>query len=131
MIRILVIDDEPDVRDSLRLVLQQAGYAVSTAADAPSGLEQYRRDPADVVITDIIMPRGHGVDLIRDLRAAFPQVRIIAVSGGGNFGAHAYSPEAITTTAYLAAAREAGADLVLTKPFDRETLLAALSRVHG
>ena len=129
MARILVIDDEPDVRDSLAMVLQQAGHTVATAADGPAGLESFRRNPVDLILTDIIMPRGNGVDLIRTLRAAAPALRIIAISGGGNFGLGAYAPQAITTTAYLVAARDAGADAVLTKPFDRDTLLAVVAQV--
>ena len=55
--------------------------------------------------------------------------RIIAISGAGNFGASAYQPDAITTSAYLAAANKAGAHIILTKPFDSADLLKAVSDV--
>jgi CheY-like chemotaxis protein len=68
----------------------------------------------------------NGIALMQSIRAHRPQTRIIAISGGGNFGPIDYQPEAITTSAYLAAAKQAGADAVLTKPFDKDTLLETL-----
>lgn len=129
MTTVLIIDDEVDIRDSVGQILTRAGYTVRTAGTGTDGIAEYRREPADLVITDIIMPKGHGVDVIRTLRKEFPDARIMAVSGGGNFGPVAYAPEAITTSAYLAAATEAGANLVLTKPFDRSTLLEAVRKL--
>lgn len=123
MTRILVIDDERDVRDSVAKVLQRAGFDVRIADGGAAGLEVCRSEGADVVITDIIMPELHGVDVIATLRQECGNVRIIAISGGGNFGPSGYQPGAITTDAYLAAASKAGADAVLTKPFERSELL--------
>jgi CheY-like chemotaxis protein len=71
----------------------------------------------------------HGVELIKILRERYPRVRVIAISGGGSFGPLAYKPDAISTHSYLAAAREAGAHEVLTKPFDLTDLLAAIRRL--
>jgi DNA-binding response OmpR family regulator len=129
MTSVLIIDDEQDIRDSVGEILRRAGYTVQTASNGTAGIAEYRRAPTDLVITDIIMPKGHGVDTIRVIRSEFPGARIMAVSGGGNFGPLAYAPEAITTSAYLAAATEAGADLILTKPFDRVTLLDAVRKL--
>src|ERR1700730_4808322 len=112
---ILVIDDEPDVRDAVKRVLDRAGYSVRTAENAMDALEELKRTPVDVVITDIIMPKINGVQAIESIRKEFPWVRIVAISGGGNFGVSSYQPEAITTSAYLASAEKAGAHLVLTK----------------
>ena len=128
---ILVIDDEPDVRDAVKRVLDRAGYAVRTADSAVDALAELERIPTDVVITDIIMPKIDGVQLIESIRDKFPSVRIIAISGGGNFGIAAYQPTAITTTAYLASAQQAGAHLVLTKPFDTIDLIQAIEKVLG
>lgn len=123
MIRILIIDDERDVRDSVAKILRRAGFEVRIADGGAAGLESYRKEGADIVITDIIMPESHGIDVIAALRNEGGSVRIIAISGGGNFGPSGYQPGAITTDAYLAAASKAGADAVLTKPFERSEML--------
>ena len=128
---ILVVDDELDVRDAIERVLTRSGYSVRTTGDAADALSELRRGHADVVITDIIMPGINGVDGIECIRKEFPAVRIIAISGGGNFGITAYQPHAITTSAYLAAAERAGAHLVLTKPFDSTDLLQSVEQVLG
>jgi CheY-like chemotaxis protein len=131
MQNILVIDDEPDVRDAVKRVLDRAGYSVRTMDSAVDVLAEFERIPTDVVITDIIMPKIDGVQAIETIRRAFPSVRIIAISGGGNFGITAYQPTAITTTAYLASAEQAGAHLVLTKPFESLDLIQAVETVLG
>jgi len=131
MQNILIVDDEPDVRDALKRVLDLAGYSVRTAANAMDALAELERIPADVVITDIIMPKIDGVQVVEMICRAFPAVRMIAISGGGNFGITAYQPRAITTTAYLAAAQNAGAHLVLTKPFEAVDLIQAVEKVLG
>jgi len=131
MQNVLVVDDELDVRDAIKRVLDRAGYFVRTTSDAADALAELRRCHADVVITDIIMPKINGVEAIDSIRKEFPAVRIIAISGGGNFGITAYQPAAITTTAYLAAASRAGAHLVLTKPFESKDLIQAVEQVLG
>jgi CheY-like chemotaxis protein len=131
MQNILIIDDELDVRDAIERVLARAGYSVRTAANAMDALAELERAPADVVITDIIMPKINGVQAIELICKAFPTIRIIAISGGGNFGTTAYKPMAITTTAYLVSAQNAGADLALTKPFESVDLIQAVEKVLG
>lgn len=124
---ILIIDDEEAVRLALKRVLERAGYAVRLASSGPEGLAALKVQSADVVITDIVMPKVHGVDTIKAIVQEFPRVRIVAISGGGNFGAHEYKPNAITTTAYLTAAQSAGAHAVLTKPFETRDVLQAIN----
>jgi CheY-like chemotaxis protein len=131
MQNILVVDDEVDVRDAIKRVLDRAGYSVRTVDGVSGALEELRRCQADVVITDIIMPKINGVEAIEVIRTEFPAVRIIAISGGGNFGITAYQPTAITTSAYLAAAERAGAHLILTKPFESGDLIQAVEQVLG
>jgi CheY-like chemotaxis protein len=131
MHQILVIDDDVDVRDAIRRVLERAGYGVRTSADAVEAVNQLNRQPVHVVITDIIMPKVNGVEAIRTILKDFPDVRIIAISGGGNFGVDSYKPHAITTTAYLAAAERAGAHYVLSKPFESAELVRAVEQVLG
>jgi two-component system response regulator AtoC len=129
MQQVFVIDDDVDVRDAIKRVLERAGYAVRTSPDAVQAMVELNRQPAHVVITDVIMPKVNGVEAIRSLINDFPSIRIIAISGGGNFGIDSYKPNAITTTAYLAAAERAGAHLVLTKPFESADLVLAIEKV--
>jgi CheY-like chemotaxis protein len=124
---VLIIDDEDGVRFALKRVLERAGYTVRVAPSGPEGLEALRAQPAEVVITDIVMPKVHGVDTIRAIVQEFPGIRIVAISGGGNFGSNEYKPNAITTTAYLTAAQSAGAHAVLTKPFETRDVLQAVN----
>jgi CheY-like chemotaxis protein len=129
MARILVIDDETFVREALQRVLGSPDVAVTGAADADAGLAALRSSPVDLVIIDVILPGMDGVAAIREMRRDFPSVRIIAISGGGNFGLSAYRPEAISTSAYLAACTAAGADGVLAKPFETAELRSMIDQL--
>ena len=121
--RILVIDDDDQMRVLLRQVMEWAGFEVAEAEDGREGMQLQRRQPADLVITDLIMPEQEGMETIRLLKKEFPQTRIIAISGGGRIG-----PEA-----YLPAAQELGADRVFSKPFDVRELAGAVKELlaHG
>jgi DNA-binding response OmpR family regulator len=129
MARVLVVDDEPEIGEVIRRILTRAGFDVVVALTAEQGESAAETSPFDVVITDVIMPKTHGIDLIRTLKARFAGIRIVAISGGGNFGPLAYQPDAISTEAYLESARRAGAEEVLTKPFDMDELLATVRRL--
>lgn len=115
---VLIIDDERDTRESLRIILEAAGYGVRTARDGAEGLKLQEERPADVVITDIFMPVVEGLETIQEIRSRFPRTKIIAVSGGGT---------AVRSINYLESAGIAGADATLTKPFAPEDLLALLA----
>ncbi|WP_319588442.1 response regulator [uncultured Desulfobulbus sp.] len=106
--RILVIDDDDQMRTLLRQVMEWAGYEVIEAGDGREGMQKQRKQPADLVITDLIMPEQEGLETITSLKKEYPGIKIIAISGGGRIG-----PEA-----YLPAAQELGADKVFSKPFD-------------
>ena len=129
--KILIIDDEKDVRIVLREVLQRAGYEAAVAADAREGLEKLAADGADLVITDVIMPGMDGVTTVEKIREGHPDVPIIVISGGGNVAPQEYEPGAISTSAYLASAENAGADRTLTKPFERQELVKAVDDLLG
>jgi CheY-like chemotaxis protein len=131
MQKILVIDDEIDVRDSIKRILDRAGYSVRTMADAAEVMLELAREPVAVIITDIIMPNLNGVDAIEHIRKVFPSIRIVAISGGGNFDAAGSPPAPITTTSYLAAAQRAGAHVILTKPFEASELIQAVAVALG
>jgi CheY-like chemotaxis protein len=126
--RILVIDDEPLVREALQRVLASSTVSVIGAADAGTGLATLRESPVDLVIVDVVLPGMDGVAAVKEIRRYHPEVRIIAISGGGNFGLTAYRPEAISTIAYLAACTSAGADATLAKPFETAELRSLIAQ---
>jgi CheY-like chemotaxis protein len=131
MQRILVIDDEPFVLDALKRVLATTAVAVIGASTADAGLSAMRESPVDLVIIDVILPGMDGVEAIKLIRRDYPAVRIIAISGGGNFGLNSYLPEAISTTAYLAACKAAGANGTLAKPFETAELRSLIHLVQA
>jgi len=125
MSRILVIDDEPSVRELLCAMLVEDGYDVAEAADGKVGMKLFRESPADLVITDLIMPEKEGIETIMELRRYFPEVKIIAMSGGG----------IIDPEDYLCMALGVGAHRVFEKPFGVAEMLnavrALLNLPHG
>ena len=123
MARILIVDDEEDVRIALKQVLERAGYEVAVAATGNEGLDVMKREGADLVITDVIMPGVDGIATAKQIREKYRDTRIIVISGGGRTAPDPYEPDAISTRSYLASASKAGADQTLTKPFDRDELL--------
>ena len=116
MARILVIDDDPQIRDVLKQFLEREGYEVAVAPDGNAGLRLHRADSAGLLITDIVMPEKEGLETIMEFRHHFPAVPIIAVSGGGKNGPQDY----------LNPARALGAQKTFSKPFDFQELLAAV-----
>jgi DNA-binding response OmpR family regulator len=119
--RVLVIDDDEQMRKLLRQVMEWAGYEVVEAEDGWAGMKMQRKLQADLVITDLIMPEQEGLETITALKNLYPAVRIIAISGGGRIG-----PEA-----YLPAAKELGADRVFSKPFDVKELAHTVKELLG
>src|SRR5688572_33492191 len=79
--RLLVVDDDADMRLTLKLALELAGYTVEVAANAREALEVQRREPAEVLITDIFMPDADGFEAIDSFRRDFPRTKIVVVSG--------------------------------------------------
>ena len=110
-------------------VLERAGYLVRLADSAEQAIAALRAEGVELVITDVIMPRQNGAELVKTLKREFPETAVIAISGGGNFWPQGYKPEAITTSAYLAAATLAGADGVIAKTFEIAELLEVVRAV--
>ncbi len=130
MQRILVIDDERYVREALERVLKSPAVTVLGAPDAATGLAVLQESPIDLVIIDVVLPGMDGVAAIKEIRRDHPNIRIIAISGGGNFGLNAYLPDAISTAAYLAACKAAGAEATLAKPFETAELRSLINQVQ-
>jgi CheY-like chemotaxis protein len=116
MARILVIDDDADMRALLEQTLKSAGHEVALAADGAEGVAQYRTNPADLVITDLYMPNQEGLETITKLRLHYPGIKIIAMSGR------------TAATTMLAIAEKLGAVEVLQKPFATVEVLAVTAR---
>jgi len=114
--KILIIEDDEEVREYLESVLSRAGYEVLSAANGKAGVEAFIDNPADVVITDIIMPEKDGIETIMDLRRRNSNLKVIAISGGGRA-----EPEN-----YLHSAKLLGANKTMKKPFTNEEMLQAI-----
>ena len=123
MARILVIEDDADVRTLVSGELEAAGYQVRSAADGARGISLQRELPADVVVTDIFMPEKEGIETIRDLKHEFPELKIIAISGGGRARAPG---RAFTMRDLGLVASELGVVAVLQKPFETRELLVSI-----
>ena len=114
MPKILVIDDDVMVRNTISKVLRHSGFEVIVAEDGVRGLASFRRDRPDLVITDIIMPEKEGIETIIEMRREHPETKIIAVSGGGRIG----------NADFLGMATSLGAAAVIVKPFLPEDLIS-------
>lgn len=118
MARLLLIDDDSLVRQTLQLALARAGHAVFAAENGREGLAVLDREAVDLVITDIIMPEGEGIETILEIRRRAPAIPIIAISGGGRTG----------HLDFLGIAQMFGATSVLAKPFTPAVLIASVER---
>jgi CheY-like chemotaxis protein len=116
MTQILVIDDDDLIRGLLRSVLEKAGYQVLEAPDGNVGIEIFREQSADLIITDILMPEKEGLETIMEIRRESPDVKIIAISGGAKVGPFTY----------LKLAERFGAERVFSKPLEMRQLLQAI-----
>jgi CheY-like chemotaxis protein len=117
MAKILVIDDNDDLRETIVSVLDDEGYDTLFAPDGASGVKVFGETRPDLVITDLIMPKSNGLDTIRDIKAIDPQARIVAMSGGSLIS-HEY---------YLDVAATLGAMHVLSKPFEIDELVRVVA----
>ncbi|HVZ03020.1 MAG TPA: response regulator [Dongiaceae bacterium] len=114
--RILVVDDEGDVRDSICALLEAHGYATVASADGRSALRQMERARPDLVLTDLFMPELDGIELITILHEAAPEIPIVAIS----------TPTRPFTVDYIDIATKLGAFAGLYKPLDEDRLLEVL-----
>jgi DNA-binding response OmpR family regulator len=116
MTRILVADDDQDVRAALRVALEVEGYEVEAVPDGARAMQAHERRPADVLITDLFMPECDGFETVKHFRARNPGMLIVVISGW----------QRAQRADHLAVALHAGADAILRKPFTPGELLDKL-----
>ena len=114
---VLVVDDVESILDLVVHWLEEAGHSVACATTGQAALRLIKQQPFDLVITDIIMPDGDGLEVILELKQAQPAIRVLAISGGGR---HMQAVDC------LKMAKNLGAHGLLLKPFNREQLLAEI-----
>ena len=114
MARVLVVEDEHTGQIILGTILEGVGHQVCFAMDGVRAFDLYVKNRIDIVVTDLYMPNGDGVEFIGTLRAAFPEALVIAVSGKGQH--------------LLDAAKSKGAFLALSKPVDPHELIEAIAQ---
>lgn len=119
MPRILIIDDDPAIRDLARHFLKGAGYDADTAQNGRQGLDLIREGGIDLVVTSVIMPQLDGIELMLALRELNADIPVIALSGAGG---------GLSTRDNLEIAAAFGSAGALAKPFSRDRLIKAVSR---
>lgn len=85
MAKVLVIDDDELMRITLRTLLEEEGHTVLEASDGREGVDVFNNNGADLIITDVMMPKRSGIDVLEKLRAASPNLKIIVISGASRF----------------------------------------------
>jgi CheY-like chemotaxis protein len=118
-VRVLVIDDNEMIREALREMLNQAGYTTLEAADGKSAIQLTSREAVDLIITDLFMPETDGLEVIQHVRRQYPDVKIIAMSGGGSRG----------LVELLSVAQKMGAHKIFMKPFEWDEILQAVKEL--
>lgn len=119
MYEILVVDDEPMIREGLKMALDLEGHNTQTASDGKEAIQFVKNKKPDLVITDIIMPECDGIEVICSLKTIAPETKIMAMSGGGR----------INAKDHLKIAKQLGACSILTKPFSTEELVNEINRI--
>jgi len=117
---ILIVDDEPGIRELLGMILESAGHTVIAAVDGVEAPKIMASRQIDIVITDLLMPERDGIEFITEIRQKYPNVKIVAMSGGGH----------IARDSYLRIAKNFGAHCLLEKPFSQAGVMKAIDTVQ-
>lgn len=118
MPNILIVDDEDDIREAFSSFLTKHGYTVKDASDGNQALKILADERFDLMVTDIIMPNKEGVETILSVREQFPDMKIIAMSGGGRN---------IAAEDALSFVENLGVSYTFQKPFNRNDMLNAIN----
>jgi DNA-binding response OmpR family regulator len=121
MVKILLVEDDEQVQDMLKQVLTRASHEVEVAADGEDALQVLQDFSPDIMVTDIIMPKKSGTELIEAVKAKHLDMEIIAISGGGRSD----------PIGYLDLSEELGASISFAKPIDNDALLMAIDLLVG
>ena len=119
MARVLVVDDEPQMRSLVCQALERHGHSIDQASDGREALQCFAKQQPDLMITDLIMPGMEGIETILTFHRRWPALPIIAISGGGRIG-----PED-----YLSMALQMGANRAFSKPVRLEALVSAVGEL--
>lgn len=120
MAKILIVDDEQQIRTMLSHILARDEHELIMAENGQQGCNLYREHHPDIVITDLVMPNKNGIDMILELKSEFPDIRVLAISGGGGITG---------SFDYLPIAKLVGAMHILKKPFNLEELKTAVKDI--
>ncbi len=119
---ILIIDDETRLSGVLSYMLKREGYNTLVANNGVQGMTLFNNNLIDLVITDIFMPEKNGFELIKEIKSASPQQKVIVISGGG-------LKDENNDTDFLTSAKQSGADGVIKKPFLRAEIMSAIKKL--
>ncbi len=116
---ILIIEDDRDLREMLRFALFRKEYTVLEADNGKEALINFKPGVTDLVVTDLLMPEEDGLKVIMQMREMKPEIKVIAISGGGKAG----------PGSYLDMAKTLGADSVFSKPFSVNDLVTRIEEL--
>lgn len=119
--RVLIVDDDPLVRGAIGACLRHKGYVVHEASDGRKALTFLSRRSVELVIADILMPDLDGIELVMRMADRYPDIKILAISGEGQFG----------PGPFLTMAGHLGAHRTLAKPFDPAELIHVVTEIIG
>ncbi|MDN4986637.1 response regulator [Bradyrhizobium arachidis] len=122
MANILIVDDDPAVQLTIRLLLERAGHRVTVAGDGSKGLALFESNRFDLLFLDIFMPGMDGLETMRHVRALQPAIPIVVISG------RSITPDDFAEPDFLKMATKLGAVASLQKPFRADALLAMVDR---
>jgi CheY-like chemotaxis protein len=116
---ILIVEDDKDLREMLKLSLTKRKYTVLEAENGRDAINHFKPTITDLVVTDLIMPEEDGLKVIIKLREIKPAIKIIAISGGGKAG----------PGSYLNLAKALGADNIYSKPFSINDMISRIEEL--